>query len=342
MYRISCCTILVCVFVISSGHLFSQVPKSISYQGVLYDNQNNLVPDGNYQLRFGIYTAPTSTEVLWSEEQIIPVVNGVVSAILGSVAPLDLPFDRQYWLGIAVDDGEDLFPRIALTSSVYSLRAGSIDDGQVVKSINTLMDDVLLEAGDNVSIVKEDNKIIISASGSEEGGGITGITAGEGLTGGGTEGNVTLTVANGGITTNKIAAGAVDASKLTNNAVTTLKINDGAVTSVKIANSAINDPAKVASGSLRMSHLRSVQGSTGTGNITIAAGACRLFESPTSVEGRDRGDIVVSPPTNDLPPGVVFIPVIMSREGFIARLVCNYSNAPVTFNASHNFYTLRQ
>jgi hypothetical protein len=308
------------------------------------------VPDGNCQVRFGLYTAPTSAEMIWSEVQIIPVVNGIVNAILGSVESLELPFDRQYWLGIAVDEEQELFPRIALTSSAYSLRAGSIDDGPVVKSINTLKDEVLLEAGNNVSINTERNKIVISSSGGNDG--ITGVTAGEGLTGGGTEGNVSIAVADIGITTQKIASGAVTAAKLAdgagsntklaNSLVSSAKLSDGAVTVATIANNAINAPSKVTTGSLRLSHLRSVQGVTGASNITIAPGACRLFETPTLVAGHGRGDIVVSPPTNDLPPGVVFIPVMMSREGFIPRLICNYSNESVTIDASHNFYTLRQ
>jgi hypothetical protein len=94
----------------------------------------------------------------------------------------------------------------------------------VVKSINELRDDIMLEAGENVSITEDENKIIISAATTGGVGNITQITAGEGLTGGGSEGEVTLAVDDGGITSGKLA----------NAAVTTSKIEDGAVTQEKI------------------------------------------------------------------------------------------------------------
>jgi hypothetical protein len=202
--------------IIATTMVYSQVPPTLSYQGMLTGSDDNPVEDGIYEMHFNLYGEADPSTPLWSESQSVTVVQGIFNAILGAMNPLELPFDEQYYLGIAIGNEEELSPHIALTSSAYSFRARSIDDGQVVKSINELRDDIMLEAGENVSITEDENKIIISATSSGGTGTITQVTAGDGLTGGGTEGEVTLAVADEGITTENLAESAVTSSKLNN------------------------------------------------------------------------------------------------------------------------------
>lgn len=118
--------------------LTGQVPRTISYQGYLTDETGTPVPNGNYWLIFKIYDDETGGTPLWEETLAshIPVTDGVFNVYLGrDTNPLDLPFDKQYWLGISID-GTELTPRTKLTSSAYSLNSDAVD-GYNVKSYPT-------------------------------------------------------------------------------------------------------------------------------------------------------------------------------------------------------------
>ena len=112
---------------------WSQIPQTLSYQGILTDAQDNPAPDGPYSIIFSLHDAPSGGAALWREEQELTVCSGLFSVILGSQTPLDLPFDRPYWLGIAVGEEQELEPRTELTSSAYSLNALQVAPGAAVR-----------------------------------------------------------------------------------------------------------------------------------------------------------------------------------------------------------------
>ena len=161
-------------------YIRGQVPQTINYQGILTQSNGAVVTDGNYNLTFNLYTALANGTKLWSETQSVVVVKGIFSVVLGSVTPISLPFNKQYYLGITVGTGSELTPRIQLTSSAYSFHAAGADSitgkstitstniagGQVVKSINALKDSVTIAAGTNVSITPSGNTLTIAASAS--------------------------------------------------------------------------------------------------------------------------------------------------------------------------------
>ncbi len=168
-------TFFVCILLmVSVNSVPAQIPQTISYQGVLKQADGSPVQDGNYTLHFKIYPTESEGSAFWSETQTLTVHDGLFNAALGAVNPLDLDFDRPYFLGISIGDGSELQPRIRLTASPYSLNAKSVQDssitaakiaqGQTVRSINTLTDDVFLVAGSNITISAEGDSIRISAS----------------------------------------------------------------------------------------------------------------------------------------------------------------------------------
>ncbi len=96
---------------------------TLSTQGVLRQTSGSAVPDGNYQITFRLYNVATGGTQLWQEVQTaVPVQNGIYSVVLGSVTPLNLGFDQDYWLGVTVAPStNEMSPRTKLTASPYAL-----------------------------------------------------------------------------------------------------------------------------------------------------------------------------------------------------------------------------
>ncbi|MBD3287773.1 hypothetical protein GF337_03125 [candidate division KSB1 bacterium] len=109
----------------------AQIPASISYQGCLKNN-NGDPQTGTFNLLFKLYESESGGSAIWSENHIgVQVENGYFDVILTGLA--QLPFTKQYWLGIYINGGQELTPRSRFTSVPYSLNTKSIPD-QVVTS----------------------------------------------------------------------------------------------------------------------------------------------------------------------------------------------------------------
>ncbi|BDQ03650.1 MAG: hypothetical protein KatS3mg036_0351 [Ignavibacterium sp.] len=129
-----------------------------------------------------------------------------------------------------------------------TITATDIANTQVVKSINSLKDNVNLVAGSNVTITPSGQNLTISASGGG-GGTVTQVNTGAGLTGGPITTTGTISIANDGITnamlqnnsvtSTKIADGTIVEADLGNNSVTSVKILDATITSADITDNAI-------------------------------------------------------------------------------------------------------
>jgi len=149
--------------------------------------------------------------------------------------------------GTAGGDLAGAYPNPSLATNAVT--TGKILDGavtsakiapsQVVKSINSLKDDVTIAPGSNVTIIPSGNTLTISATGGGGGGDITSVTAGSGLSGGGQSGDVILSVTPGGITSTMLQDNAVTSLKIQDSAVGSIDIADGNVNTVDLADNAV-------------------------------------------------------------------------------------------------------
>lgn len=192
---------------------FAQVPRTISYQGVLTDTQGNLIPDGNHTLTLKLYDNLNAPTAIFTETQSVPVIRGIFNAIIGSVTsiPASLSFDRAYFLGVAVDGGIEMAPRIPLTAVPYALRASVAD---VAASIDPNAPGVFRRIESTNGSLSINNPDGPAAD---------------------------IRVAPNSIGSGELKDGAVDGSKLANGAITTDHLSDASVTVEKLAPGILKD-----------------------------------------------------------------------------------------------------
>jgi hypothetical protein len=113
----------------SAFYAAAQIPRTLSYQGVLTDAAGKPRADDTYAFTFCLYETNDGSAPIWCEQKDLRVTNGLFSTILGDKTPFGpaVKFDRSYWLGIQVNNDAELSPRIPLTSVGYSMSAARAD-----------------------------------------------------------------------------------------------------------------------------------------------------------------------------------------------------------------------
>ena len=224
--------------------------RTIGYQGYLKDG-SGLPVTTTVNLTFALYSSlrPVSGPI-WRESQNVTPVNGVYSAELGTLFPLSpLPFDRQYFLGVAVGSAAEMTPRQPLSATAYAFRAGvaesvmgsSIGAAAIVNGSITAdkLDTAYVRvAGDTMSGLLNLPTGGLKVGGTElvVSGGKVGIGIAAPTESLDVIGNVKIS---GTLSAGSLAPGVVTAGALGNNSITTAAIANSAVTTAKIADGAI-------------------------------------------------------------------------------------------------------
>ena len=110
------------------------VPRRLSYQGLLTKVSGRAVSDGAYQVTFRLYENITGGEPFWEEVQSLSIEDGVVSATLGSIVPIDgVPSNAFLEIDI---NGSALSPRQEMTSVFYSVVSDTAKYAQAGSYLN--------------------------------------------------------------------------------------------------------------------------------------------------------------------------------------------------------------
>ncbi len=120
---------LAAITFLASAFALSQVPRTLSYQGLLTDSLGTPKPDNTYNLTFRLYWSVSGGTPLWTETRSLQTKRGLFSTVLGGQTPIpdSLRFNRQYWLGVQLSGEPEMSPRMPLAAVGYSLRAAKAD-----------------------------------------------------------------------------------------------------------------------------------------------------------------------------------------------------------------------
>ena len=142
-----------------------QPPATVLYQGYLTDHNGEALLDGSYEITFRLYDDEEAGKVLWTETRTIEVTGGTFSLHLGQENSLEqVDFSRARFLSLELQGETETAERTQLSAVPFSLMAADVKDGQVVKGINGLTDQIEIVAGDGISVTEgDDGRLIISA-----------------------------------------------------------------------------------------------------------------------------------------------------------------------------------
>jgi hypothetical protein len=116
------------LFSLTSSNVMSQIQKELTYQGHLFDNQGAPI-DGMVRMTFNFYEDTLTNQWVYQEVQDIKVTKGYYTVIIGSTKPINVNFEKQYFMSITIDGVES--KKIPFTTTPYSIRALGVTNESV-------------------------------------------------------------------------------------------------------------------------------------------------------------------------------------------------------------------
>lgn len=143
--------LLGCLLVASCvrGFAVDGPPEVISYQGFLKDDTGAVITGENHEIVFRIYDAESDGNIEWSEFHTVTVDEGYFSVMLGlggavdgengpDTADLSLASvfaDSERWIGLTVDDDDEIEPRLKFLASPYAFTANEALTAKSAESV---------------------------------------------------------------------------------------------------------------------------------------------------------------------------------------------------------------
>ncbi|MER2563683.1 MAG: hypothetical protein ABTQ32_23335 [Myxococcaceae bacterium] len=177
-----------------AGAVFAAVPQSVGFSARIVDEKSGALVSGEHQFTFTLFDATTGGTPRWSETRSLTLSDGVLLVELGETQPLSATLFSAGRLFLEVSyDGVTLEPRVSLASVPYALRADQAASAETLGGLGVdqlqRRVDSQCAAGSFATRVNADGSLTCAPSPAA---GITSVTAANGLSGGGSSGNLSL------------------------------------------------------------------------------------------------------------------------------------------------------